>query len=1053
MDDLRELTKKIKENTTVKKEEKQNDTDIKNLFEHFFSGPSIGYLNAFLNKSEEKSGEQQTKRKSKVEIDKGIEKEKEKNENDVEEQNEKEKYAYKEREVEREHRKTEELFDKATTYGNKLKIKEKETDTETKLFSRDLALTNEKLKRETKGKKEKEVENLETHREEVKEKCQVDIRKILRHKKIVEINDFTKLIENFNEEIKRREKALDSFINENKSRNAYKDKFVMLENVATEMKQLEQHLQIKNSIYDLYFLKKKKKKTYDSLIFLKNFFSFLKNIIYFLEKAECCCRELKLLESLEHLKNCKVHITLVKYLLKYVRKKALLTKETSCDSKDGTETNNIKSDKKGKYVQTNNELRKNSNVSKNNNRYNNNVDNKNVKKKGEFFQMFDSTFIDMDEDNKILQDLKHMFYGTFNVKKSHEKSCFLKGVSIRYNNILNNLKKTSEIIFDKLFCFDANIKINRSVSLHPSDLIPGESGEAKEITYETFWNFVHQLKGHNTFLGKIKTHIFHQCCKLMILFYCFVKNINAERILSHFSNYSSLPYINCLTYKLVKNSVVDKIEKENELPITFEGRVNETYLKKEEYIYSLHTGKESTNINKGEQNKLSLNQMSLLLIDYIKEEENYLFINVELFYENIISFLNMSKGSKNQNINNSNNIICSSSSSSSSKKRQIIYSDEGTDVQELDRKKETLNNKDEEIDRINNKTEKNDDKTNSEKNEDNEIIKKELDIIQFDDNYNTSKKILKNLQTYEDHLKIIKDKTIIAINTIFCNFTKSLDTNEKFTHLFKKVITTFEEKFKQYSLITEIVQLQDDKIKNKYLLKNVYYFKEIISILEQHFFNVLLLKIQVLKIKAIDEVKKYIAYKEEGSNITQENWDKIKQTINKYIKEMKELTPPTYYFSLYKDLQKHVALLPYFSSQFPTKNSVKLIEHNIKDLKQFYQEIMKNSKVKILKEMEHNKNYQNILHLIDKQQKQILLLQEQLETAVEGTSGRYSPLHCAISYRVPDTNLNLSTQYTKGKFNITLNCIPDDSMHLLGSYGFVKSLPFGNLGLSLSLNF
>jgi hypothetical protein len=56
------------------------------------------------------------------------------------------------------------------------------------------------------------------------------------------------------------------------------------------------------------------------------------------------------------------------------------------------------------------------------------------------------------------------------------------------------------------------------------------------------------------------------------------------------------------------------------------------------------------------------------------------------------------------------------------------------------------------------------------------------------------------------------------------------------------------------------------------------------------------------------------------------------------------------------------------------------------------------------------------------------------------------------AYRIPDTNFNFQLNYQQGKTSIQVNCVPDESMALLGPNGFVNGVTPGNIGLSFSVN-
>ncbi|SOV79204.1 peripheral plastid protein 1, putative [Plasmodium sp. gorilla clade G3] len=334
----------------------------------------------------------------------------------------------------------------------------------------------------------------------------------------------------------------------------------------------------------------------------------------------------------------------------------------------------------------------------------------------------------------------------------------------------------------------------------------------------------------------------------------------------------------------------------------------------------------------------------------------------------------------------------------------------------------------------------------------NDDVKKkkiQLSINNIDTN---SRDILKNENKYKKHLENVKDKFIISLNQIFCSYMNSLDKKENFKYFFEKILQNVEKNFHTYTFITDIEQMNNQQIKKTYMINNINCFNEIMNIIQENLYNILVFKIQFLKVKAINDIKEIIANKKNTNDYISYS-NNINKIVQIYEEQLTKLCPLNYIFTLYNNFMENNNYLLNFSYQLPLYKYKSIIDTNIEYLRTFSNDITKNKKKNLYNEIEKNKNYQSILQIIDNQQKQIEILQEQLETSIDGINGKYSPFNCAVAYRIPDTNLNISTQYVKGKFNVKVNCIPDDSLHLLGSYGFVKGLPFGNLGLSLSLNF
>ncbi|CXI17703.1 peripheral plastid protein 1, putative [Plasmodium berghei] len=347
---------------------------------------------------------------------------------------------------------------------------------------------------------------------------------------------------------------------------------------------------------------------------------------------------------------------------------------------------------------------------------------------------------------------------------------------------------------------------------------------------------------------------------------------------------------------------------------------------------------------------------------------------------------------------------------------------------------------------------------------------KKIDINKNDENNKISHKIeeypeivldlnknpqdaLKNIQKYTEHLKNVMDKMINLLNNIFFYKTKFIEKDKDFKKFFEYIFKEFEKNYKKITYINEIEKMHYENTKNEYYLANYKYFVKIANIIEEHLLHILKLKLQLLKLKALNDIKDIIS-KHTNNTEYVSFYNNINNIFVSFEKELNNLQPNKYIFTIYDNIkEKKSNMLINFNYDISIDKYQNVIKKIIDYLKKFSQDLTKKKKKKFYKDIEKNEHYENILRVIDNQQKQIEVLQEQLESSIDGSNGKYSPFYCSIAYRIPDTNLNISTQYLKKKFNIKLNCIPDDSMHLLGSYGFVKALPFGNLGLSFSLNF
>ncbi|UKK00509.1 hypothetical protein MACK_000582 [Theileria orientalis] len=92
------------------------------------------------------------------------------------------------------------------------------------------------------------------------------------------------------------------------------------------------------------------------------------------------------------------------------------------------------------------------------------------------------------------------------------------------------------------------------------------------------------------------------------------------------------------------------------------------------------------------------------------------------------------------------------------------------------------------------------------------------------------------------------------------------------------------------------------------------------------------------------------------------------------------------------------------------------------------------------------KNTDNLMEIISSQQHKI----KEYNKLLQNDKGS---CNLAFTYRIPGTNLTISSSLLSGKNNIQLACIPDNYAHFLGPDGFVKSLPCGFLGMDLNITF
>ncbi|CRH00778.1 conserved Plasmodium protein, unknown function [Plasmodium relictum] len=582
MNELKELSKKIKENTTLKKEEKKNEAEIKNLFENLFSNNSINYISCFLNKanSNEKSNEN-----IKDEIKKNVD-----NEN---------------------------LSINKTCIRN-------ENNFESVNFAQEDTQIDLKLHIE---KTKKSKESLESGILENNNIDHIDIRKVLQNKKNIEFKDFNKLIDSFNEEIEKRSTNLENLINKNKIKNDYSDQFLMLEKFNAEIKNFEKNLEGNDNLHRLYLIRKKKKKNYDSLVFFKNFFNCLKNFIYFLDKSEKNYEKLKIFKSLIYLRNCKEHILLIKVIFKYLKK---------------TYNNNSSLNDNENRKIIDEEIRKNvnKNIFKGSSK-NDTILSDNINEEISYFMNSENSnkndikYFNIKEKNndfRLMDDLKKLFHINSNSMIVNKKIIFLKDIKIKYDNILNNLKSLVQIIFEKMFIFNGNIMIYKYIYLNSGDVLKDGNNKKQKFSYSMFWHIAYILKEHVTYLEKIKNHIFFHFFKFLVLIYCIIKNLNAKEILN---NFYEVKNIHSLKYENIKNFVKYAIRRNNSN--SFLNNSFNFFEKYKNYLFYIDDGKIS-NDNLTNEQKEKVKDFcftNINLIDYIVDNEDHIFIDMESFFSNI----------------------------------------------------------------------------------------------------------------------------------------------------------------------------------------------------------------------------------------------------------------------------------------------------------------------------------------------------------------------------------------------------------------------------------
>ncbi|SBT79571.1 conserved Plasmodium protein, unknown function [Plasmodium malariae] len=628
MNELKELSKKIKENTNVKKDEKTYEPEIKNLFENFLSNNSINYLSSLINKT---------------------------NLNDKLSENVKEEINNRSRDIENS------SLNKKKNLNNEIHSEQESGIKEDTTSSISKKLSIEK--------KKENKEYLEGFLLDNKNIGCINVKKVMQNKKFIEFKDLNKLINSFNDEIIERIKNLENFINKNKIKNDYSDKILMTEKFNREMKNIEKKFKANNPLYELYITRKKKKKNYESLLFLKNFFNCLKNYMHFLDKSEKNYKKLKIWKSLIYLRNCRLHILLIQAIFKCVKDDlyhALNEHENNKFGKGKKREENRQADAYIDYNSQFNNITKLDklqaefevqgifmNGKKNDlNEYGQNKYDQN-KCDEEIYGNNDSTApIDGPDKHtyiKLMEDLKNLFQIQSTSPNPSNKVIFLKEIKIKYDNILNNLKNIVQTIFKKMFVLSDNIKIYKYIYLNSSDaFLNSENIREQKITYSIFWYFAYILKEHTKYLEIIKNYLFLNLFKLMVLFYCIVKNLNGREILH---NLTKEKQINTLTYESVKKFVSNVIG-ENRMNFSISDNSHNIFNKFKNYLFcvdndkSLHSGIISERVK--EINDILFSK--IYLSNYIFDNEEYILIDIESFFSNFFLSLECIKNRDSQNI-------------------------------------------------------------------------------------------------------------------------------------------------------------------------------------------------------------------------------------------------------------------------------------------------------------------------------------------------------------------------------------------------------------------
>ncbi|ETW47184.1 hypothetical protein PFMALIP_04710, partial [Plasmodium falciparum MaliPS096_E11] len=440
-------------------------------------------------------------------------------------------------------------------------------------------------------------------------------------KKNIETKDLNKLIDNYEEEIKKRSKNLELFMNKNKNENNYNDKWDVINNFNIQMNSIGNNMNgFENDLlYELYLNKKKKKKSYDSLVFFKRFFNCLNGYIYFLNKCEKNYNKLKIKKSLLYLRNCKDHILLIKAILKFVKNQDQNIKN---DEQNNNNTNNNNNNNINKML-------KNSNADKQKiSPYNKNIDR--VMRKEEH------------TDEVIIEDLRNLL----NIKNissyPNNNITFIKEMKNKYNELLNKLKDIVDIIFNKMFEFkNNNIKIYKYIYLRSNDNLTNADMKEQKFCYNTFWYLAFILNVHVKYLNKIKKSIIPYFFKLMVIIYCIIKHIKETYILNEISQMDD---VNSISYENIKNVVSKLINKKDNLDESIYYESMNDFDKFRQYIFCADNKniiqediiKTNDSHIKSEQNDFH----NINLYNYICENDDSICVDLDRLFTNLISLIN-----------------------------------------------------------------------------------------------------------------------------------------------------------------------------------------------------------------------------------------------------------------------------------------------------------------------------------------------------------------------------------------------------------------------------
>ncbi|KNG77005.1 hypothetical protein PFMG_03261 [Plasmodium falciparum IGH-CR14] len=148
--------------------------------------------------------------------------------------------------------------------------------------------------------------------------------------------------------------------------------------------------------------------------------------------------------------------------------------------------------------------------------------------------------------------------------------------------------------------------------------------------------------------------------------------------------------------------------------------------------------------------------------------------------------------------------------------------------------------------------------------------------------------------------------------------------------------------------------MNNQQIKKTYMINNINCFNEIMNIIQENLYNILVFKIQYLKVKAINDIKEIISNKKNMNDYISYS-NNINKIIQIYEEQLTKLCPLNYIFTLYNNFMENNNYLLNFSYQLPLYKYKNIIDSNIEYLRTFSNDLTKHKKKSLYNEIEKNK--------------------------------------------------------------------------------------------------